>query len=277
MEPTLDPTALLHLLPPEWLALLAEWTPRVLAVVGAATVLVPLLLPQARRLESWTRSTPARWDDAPARYLVIALEWTVVASSWLLTWVPRLTAGRPAARDAKIDERPRPKPILRPPGDGSLGLVLAAVVVSLLHTGCGASAFQTHARGAAIAATALSATGDVVDSARGVALDRVEEAHPARGPERDAALDAEAARWRPAGEALDAARTAVLTWIDAIELARIAGSEDGLLPQLVQLGARVVQLYDRVIAVIASLGVEGVPALPDAVRTFAEGLTGGAR
>src|SRR5690606_18734209 len=106
----------------------------------------------------------------------------------------------------------------------ALGILALLGALSLL-AGCGASALATQARAAQVAAIATAGAGEVIDAARDRALDAVEEAHPVRGPERDAALDAEAARWRPAGQALDAIREVLVTWTAAIEAARVVGEQ----------------------------------------------------
>lgn len=152
-------------------------------------------------------------------------------------------------------------------------LALLVLFGALVHlVGCGASGLTTQARTAQIAAIATGGAGEVIDAARDRALDAVEEAHPQRGPERDAALDAEAERWRPAGQALDSLREALLTWIAAIEAARVVGEQGAaaLWPQVLALAARVVALYGRVADLARELGAT-VPALS------LGGLTGGAQ
>src|SRR5690606_8987137 len=93
-------------------------------------------------------------------------------------------------------------------------------------------------------------------------LDAVEEAHPVRGPERDAALDAEAARWRPAGQALDAIREILITWLAAIESARAVGEQGAaaLWPRILALASQAVVTYARIADLARELGVD-VPAL----------------
>jgi len=126
--------------------------------------------------------------------------------------------------------------------------------------GCGASAISTHARAALSTAHVHRAAVTVVEAARGAALDRVEAAHPT-DPEHDAAVLVEAARWRPALEALDAVAVAIGAWVDAIDLARIAEVGDVGLVELLPLGARVLALLARVAALARSLGAD-VPEVP---------------
>jgi hypothetical protein len=107
------------------------------------------------------------------------------------------------------------------------------------------------------------------------ALDRVEARYPI-DPEHDEHFEIEASRWVPLGTALDAARTALLTWVDAIDLARIAGGGDGdLMGAVATVAARALQLAARALAAASSMGAEGVPTIPPAVMTLAAGLAGG--
>ena len=161
---------------------------------------------------------------------------------------------------------------LRPALGYALIVGAIAATAALLTCGCGASAVQTHARAALVVSSVTSAAGEAVDAARDVALDRVEADHPTAGDERSEALDLEAARWRPAGQALDATRAALLAWVQAIALADAAGQEGGdVLSGLLPLAARVVALYAQVAALAVELGAEGVPVLPPAIS----GLLGG--
>lgn len=151
---------------------------------------------------------------------------------------------------------------------------LALVLVALwLTSGCGATALQTQARAATVTASTLTLAQQAVSDARSHALDRVEEEHP-DDPEHDAAVLEEAARWRPVGAALDSARDALLTWVQSIELAHLAGSDGVELLDLVPLVARVVLLYADVVELSASLGVE-IPALPAIVTSLASTYGGG--
>jgi hypothetical protein len=144
-------------------------------------------------------------------------------------------------------------------GGALLFFALLLGALSLL-VGCG-NPIGAQARAATISASALTAGGDAVMAARGAALDRVEAEHPT-DPEHDLALDAEAARWLPVLEGLDAGRTALLVWIDALELARVAGGGEDLVPPLLALGARTLRLIADAFALAGALGVEGLPVLP---------------
>lgn len=160
----------------------------------------------------------------------------------------------------------------------AVALIGLAALVALAHmcTGCGASAFSAHYRSATIVAGVHAAAGTVIDDARSSALDRVEREHPT-DPEHDAALEAEADRWRPVGAALDVARDAIGAWIDAVDLARAAGGDEGdLLAPLLALAARAVLLYERIAELAGSLGVDDLPPLPPFVRALAASTIGGA-
>lgn len=93
---------ILALLPPEWVATWAEWAPLILAALTATTVAVPALLPAARKLETWTKSTPARWDDTAASWLLAALDTIASGAAWLLAHLPRVTA-TPARKESLQD------------------------------------------------------------------------------------------------------------------------------------------------------------------------------
>ena len=140
-----------------------------------------------------------------------------------------------------------------------LFLLLSVCVVGSA-AGCGASAIRDHARAALATAHVHRAAVTVVEAARTEALDRVEAAHPV-DPEHDAAVLVEAARWRPALEALDAAAVAIRAWVDALDLARLAEVGDVGLVELLPLGARVLALLARVASLARSLGAD-VPEVP---------------
>jgi len=141
----------------------------------------------------------------------------------------------------------------------------------LMLAACTPSAYRMHATAVVTVAGAHAVTGAAVDAARSVALDEVEAQHPEVGEARTAARRAEAARWAPAGDMLDAIRTALGTWLSAVELARAADDGEGLLSALLPLAARVVALWDDMAAVLARLDVD-VPTLPSGVRVLVGGV-----
>lgn len=146
------------------------------------------------------------------------------------------------------------------------------LLVCLLLAACSPSAYRIHATAVVTVASAHAVAGGLLDAARSDALDALEAEHPDTGEARTAALRTEAARWEPAGDALDAIRTALLTWLDAVELARAADDGEGLLTALLPLAARVLALWDDLAALMQGLGVEA-PPLPEAVRTLIGGAT----
>jgi hypothetical protein len=135
----------------------------------------------------------------------------------------------------------------------------AGVLASML-TGCAQTDIQRHAQAALVVSATMRVAGDVMDTARAEALDRVEAAHPT-DPEHDIELEREAERWRPAGQGFDTARAALLTWIESIELARIAGESDVDIAALRPFAGRVVTLYSRTAAMLRDLGVD-LPVIP---------------
>jgi hypothetical protein len=155
----------------------------------------------------------------------------------------------------------------------AIGTLLgAAAIVAATCSGCGASALTSQAHAARILATTVGTAGTAIDAARSRSLDAVEEAHPQRGPERDAALDAEAERWRPIGQALDSIRSALITWLAALEAARVVGDTGtaALWPQILALGGQALALYASIADLARELGAD-VPALS------LDGLLGGAQ
>lgn len=174
-----------------------------------------------------------------------------------------------------VRREPKPRARRGPPSDGALaiGLVIFAAALSAATSGCGAGAIRTHYQAVTILASTHAVAGAGIDDARSAALDRIEADLP-RGPERVAALELEAARWRPLGVLLDTMREALLTWDAAIDAARLAGTEDGeLLALLAPLVARVVLLYDQIAAAARELGAT-LPALPSAARALASAIGG---
>ena len=145
----------------------------------------------------------------------------------------------------------------------------------LLVAGCGASAVQMHARASIATSAAGRAFGVAVDRGRAISLDRVtRESEPFDRETRANALRAEARRWDPLGSGLDTFRTALRAWVDAIELAHLAGEDEETLSLVGRLAARVVLLYDGLSRIAQGLDLEA-PELPVFVRDLAVSLAGG--
>ena len=142
-------------------------------------------------------------------------------------------------------------------------LIVAAIVATtalLTCAGCGAGAISTHARAVLTVSQVHRVAGESIDTARAAALDRVEAEHPDHGAARDAALDAEADHWRPAGQVLDAVAETLRAWVAALDLAAAAGG-DSWLGEALALGMRVIALWSQAVSIAGSLDVE-LPALP---------------
>jgi hypothetical protein len=141
---------------------------------------------------------------------------------------------------------------------------LLLLLFALVLVGCSPSAYRVHASAIVTVAGVHTVAGGGLDTARAAALDAVEAEYPDVGPDRTAALRTEAARWEPAGAALDAVRSALRTWVSSVELARSVDDDGGLLEALLPMAARVLSLYSDAARLMRSLGVEA-PQLPPAV------------
>jgi len=140
-----------------------------------------------------------------------------------------------------------------------------ALVLLFLLVGCSTDPHVGQYQAAQVLADAQVTAGGQVDAARAAALDRVEAAHPvpadcteavataepagacatARAT-RNAALEAEEAHWRPAGETLDAIAAGVRTWLSGIAFNR---------SDVTELGTQAVALYNHLADLVNELGV----------------------
>lgn len=141
----------------------------------------------------------------------------------------------------------------------------------LMLAACSPSAFGTHYQAITVLTSARSVGYSSITAARATELDTAEEAHPMRGPERDAALDSVATRWAPVGAALDGMLSALETWTASVMAARAADEDEDLLQPLATVVGRVAQLYADVVRLAGTLGVE-LPALPSFVTSLLGGL-----
>ena len=151
------------------------------------------------------------------------------------------------------------------------GALLAALVVGCAAwlTGCGASAVTTSARAATVAAVATQGAARVVEQSSRAAF---ETECPA--PADPVACGAEVKqRWHPADAAVRSTKAALVAWIEALNVARIAGDGAELWQPLALAAARMVSEYAALREVLAALGVE-LPALPEMVVTLAESVGG---
>lgn len=269
----------MNMLPPAWLPHVQAWAPRLLAALLLTTALVHLLLPIARAVERWALTTPATWDDGPARRAVEVLEWAAGLSQLLLALVPRLAVGRPGApaKDAgpKPGGRPPPLPVL---------LALLVAVTSSVASGCGAGALGAQADLIAFGGLAAAEADEVLVGARARELDGVLERARAEcspgGCEEDRAehhraeLARAEARWAPVLACRAPVVEALRSWLDGLETAHQAATSEVGLALLLRLGARFVAAYSALVACVEAAAPDvDLPGLPPALA----GLAGGAR
>ncbi len=268
-------------LPPAWLEAAHQWAPYVVAALVLTTALVHLLLPIARAVERWAVTTPAAWDDGPARRLVEVLEWLAGLSQILLALVPRLAVGRPGA-SAK-DAGPKPPAGGRPPPLPVL-LALLVAVTSSVASGCGAGALGAQADLIAFGGLAAAEADEVLVGARARELDAVLERARAEcspgGCEEDRAehhraeLARAEARWAPVLACRAPVVEALRSWLDGLETAHQAATSEVGLALLLRLGARFVAAYGALVACVEAAAPDvDLPGLPPALA----GLAGGAR
>lgn len=157
-------------------------------------------------------------------------------------------------------------------------IVMPAALLGLAAwlSGCGASAVQTSARAATVAAVATQGAARVVRSASAADVDAT--CPRAQYPVRDAALEACAApvrqRWAPVDAAVASVRAALVAWMEATELAHVAGDDTSLWAPLALAAARLAAEYAALRDVLAAMDVD-LPALPAVVTTLAESVGGG--
>jgi hypothetical protein len=149
------------------------------------------------------------------------------------------------------------------------GILAACAFFASCLSGCGASAVQTHARAATIAAVATQGAARAV--ADGAARDAVDSCPDTADDDADRACVAAArVRWAPADAAIGTTRAALLAWVEALDVARLAGDGADLWAPLGLAAARLLAEYARLSAVLAPLGVE-MPALPPLVLSLVGG------
>ena len=169
---------------------------------------------------------------------------------------------------------PPPPPSAPPPGrhrsghvlvDVLLGVVVVAgtLLLAALHSGCGASALQTQARAATVATVAL-------EGAHRATMEETERRLEACG---DVACTQDVERaMAPIALAYEAAHVSLVGWVEALQVAAVAGDDGDVIAALLTAGARWLALWDPLAAALAGVGVE-VPRLPPLVT----GLLGGGR
>ena len=206
---------------------------------------------------------------------------------------PRSTSTPPPPAPARLDNDMRDadgRPITRPKGPPPsrsghvdldvLGWIIAWVVafavatwhavrsgllpltfVLALVAGCGAGAIQIQARAATVATVALEGVHRVAMSETERRLDACADVACTQDVETSMA---------PIGLAYEASRVALVAWVEALQLAQVAGEDGDVLSALLTAGARWLSLWDPLAAALAGVGLE-VPRLPPLVT----GLLGG--
>lgn len=137
--------------------------------------------------------------------------------------------------------------------------VALLVLVASVTQGCGASALSTQARAATIVSVGLSSVGHELHDERAQALDACHD------------TDCEsttASAWAPAVAAYESARTALTTWIDALDVARQAGEPDGdVLGALFVAVSRLARQWNELATALRALNVD-MPDLPPALAVL---------
>lgn len=132
---------------------------------------------------------------------------------------------------------------------------LVALVASWWLIGCGAGAIQAQARAATVAVVAL-------EGAHRLTMDEAER----RLDEcrTDACTGAVEADLAPVAAAHDAARAALAGWVEALQLALVAGEDGDVVAALVVAAGRWTALWGELSSTLAGLGVV-LPALPASI------------
>lgn len=133
-------------------------------------------------------------------------------------------------------------------------VVAFAAAVASYCAGCG-GAMLGQARAATVATVAL-------EGARRVTLEVAEERSAMC--EDEACVAGVAESLRPVRAAYDGLRVTLSAWVSALDVARLAGAGDDLLPVLITAGLRFLADWRLLADALAGLGVD-LPQLPDGV------------
>lgn len=158
-----------------------------------------------------------------------------------------------------------------------LGAILyaAGVVLSVALGGCG-SVIQTQAHAVTVAAVATQGAARMsIDASRLEAQAACPtSAYAPSSPEMAACLAPLRVRWAPAEAAIGVTKATLSTWIEAVDLARIAGDGTDLWEPLALAASRLVADWEALRLVLTPLGVT-LPAMPAIVLAAAAALGGG--
>jgi hypothetical protein len=153
--------------------------------------------------------------------------------------------------------------------DGSADIVvpilvsLAFTVLAVCCHGCGASAIRAQARAATIATVALEGVHRVTLAETHARLEACEDDACTVGVEADMA---------PIALAHDAARATLAGWVEALDVAVIAGDDGEVIAALVTAATRWLAQYSALAEALAGVGLH-VPELPPFVLALAGGAS----
>lgn len=143
----------------------------------------------------------------------------------------------------------------------------ACLVISMSLTGCGGGAVRDHATAATIASVGLSGAAHVATAG-------AEADVRALCPDTDDDISDRACvgrareRWAPVAMAHEAARVALVAWVEALDVAEQAAEGEDLARALAASAARFVLQWDALAEAMRAHGVV-VPDLPLIVRQVA--------
>lgn len=157
-----------------------------------------------------------------------------------------------------------------------VALIAALVVgVAMWLSGCGATAAQTSARSATMAAVAVQGAARVIEAA--AAADLEATCPRAQYPTQAEAAGCEAAhgikaRWRPADAAIAVVKATLSQWVETTRTAAAAGDDGALWGAFALQAARLVADYEALRVALGPLGVS-LPGLPPMVVELAGRVT----
>lgn len=135
------------------------------------------------------------------------------------------------------------------------------LVLVFMAAGCTGGVIVEHARAARMVAPVLTAAHAAIDRARDVELDECETLPVAA--EREPCLDAGIHRWAPAVLSYNLAREGWLAWLEAMQLASIAGTSDAdATAILVPLALALIRLYDGIVEALEPFEEVDIPDFP---------------